>query len=157
MMRVRATPHEIALGAAIGVFAACTPFLGGQMILAGAIAYLMRVSVAAALLATFVGNPLSWPAIWSASYVAGAWLLGMDPVFAAEHLASHLTDGATLISASIAKPTPQSIDAVVVNLSLLLRPLVLGGILIGLLAAVGSYYPTRRAVRMFQTRRALTL
>lgn len=155
LLRVHATPHQIALGGALGVFAACTPFFGAQMLLAGGLAYMMRVSVAAALLGTFVGNPLSWPAIWSASYVAGAWMLGLDPAYAAEHLASNLSDSASLISASIRQPTPQVIDAAVVNLSLILRPLALGGMLIGLIAAALSYYPTRRAVRLFQTRRSL--
>ena len=79
MMRLHATPHEIALGCAAGVFAAFTPFLGFQMLLAGAIAFVLRVNVPAALLGTFAGNPLSWPAIWAASYVAGAWTLGYDP------------------------------------------------------------------------------
>ncbi len=125
------------------------------MVLAGAIAYLLRVSVAAALVGTFVGNPLSWPAIWSASYVAGAWLLGLDPVHAAESLPAHLSDGATLIGASIMTPSPQSIDAVFVNLSAVLRPLALGGALIGLLAGLCSYYPMRRAVRTFQQRRTI--
>lgn len=156
VLRVSATPHQVALGCAIGVFAACTPFFGAQMLLAGGLAYLLRVSVAAALLGTFVGNPLSWPAIWSASYVAGAWMLGLDPAYAAEHLAAHLSDSASLISASIRQPTPQVIDATVVNLSSILRPLALGGMLIGLIAAAVSYYPTRRAVRLFQTHRSLT-
>ena len=62
ILRVRATPHEVALGCAAGVFAACTPFLGFQMALAGALAFLLRVSIPAALLGTFIGNPLSWPA-----------------------------------------------------------------------------------------------
>ena len=35
LMRVRATPHEVALGCAAGIFAAFTPFLGFQMLLAG--------------------------------------------------------------------------------------------------------------------------
>jgi uncharacterized protein len=75
----------VALGCAVGVFAACNPFVGFQIVLAGALAYLLRVSIPGALIGTFVGNPLSWPAIWSASYISGAGLLGYDPVYAAEH------------------------------------------------------------------------
>ena len=149
MLRVRATPHEVALGCAVGVFVACTPFLGIQMLLAGAIALLLRVSVPAALLGTFVGNPLSWPAIWSASYLAGAWMLGHDPASAADHLAA----SATVLSTQLAGPNQPSLDVAMVNLSPILQPLVLGGLLIGLLAALASYYPTRRAVRLFQRRR----
>jgi uncharacterized protein (DUF2062 family) len=151
VLRVRATPHEVALGCAVGVFAACTPFLGFQTLLAGLLAFLFRVSIPAALLGTFVGNPLSWPAIWSASYVAGAWVLGLDPVYAAEHL----TEGANALGATLLAPTPEALDAVVVNLSPIIEPLIVGGLLVGLIAAVFSYYPTRRAVRVFQKRRRL--
>lgn len=149
MLRVRATPHEIALGCAAGVFAACTPFLGFQMALAVAIAVILRVSIPAALLGTFIGNPVSWPAIWSASYVAGAWVLGHD----AAHAASVITAGADALGRSIAAPTPQAIDAAWTTLAPLFEPLLVGGLVVGLILAAGSYYPTRRAVSLFQTRR----
>ena len=149
LLRVSATPHEVALGCAAGVFAACTPFFGFQMALAAALALLLRVSVPAALVATFVGNPLSWPAIWSASYIAGAWMLGHDPASAADHF----TESATAFSATLAAPGNPSLDVAMVNLSPIWQPLLLGGLAIGLLAALISYYPTRRAVRVFQKRR----
>lgn len=149
LLRVRATPHEVALGCAAGVFAACTPFLGLQMALAGALAFLLRVNIPAALLGTFVGNPLSWPVIWSASYISGAWVLGHDPAQAAEHLSG----SATALGATLMAPTPAALDTAVGNLTPILAPMLVGGLLIGLLAAAGSYYPTRRAVRVFQKRR----
>jgi uncharacterized protein (DUF2062 family) len=149
ILRVRATPHEVALGCAAGVFAACTPFLGFQMALAGALAFLLRVSIPAALIGTFVGNPLSWPAIWSASYIAGVWVLGHDSAYAAEHFAQ----SANALGASLMARTPEAIDAAVVNLSPMVEPMVVGGLLVGLIAAAFSYYPTRRAVRVFQKRR----
>jgi uncharacterized protein len=124
------------------------------MALACALAFLLRVSVPAALVATFVGNPLSWPAIWSASYIAGAWMLGHDPARAAGTLA----DSATQLTATLTAPGYPAFDqvslgAAVVNLSPIWQPMLAGGVLIGLLAAVVSYYPTRRAVRLFQKRR----
>lgn len=148
ILRLRATPHEVALGCAAGVFAACTPFLGFQMALAGAIAFLLRVSIPAALLGTFIGNPLSWPAIWSASYVAGVWVLGDDPADAAEHF----VQSANALSATLMAPS-RSLDSAVISLSPIIEPLVIGGLLVGLIAAVFSYYPTRQAVRVFQKRR----
>ena len=149
LLRLRATPHEVALGCAAGVFAACTPFFGFQMALAAALAFFLRVSVPAALVATFVGNPLSWPAIWSASYIAGAWMLGHDPAAAADHFA----ESATALQATLSAPGNPSLDVAMVNLSPIWQPLLLGGLAIGLLAAAISYYPTRRAVRVFQKRR----
>jgi hypothetical protein len=150
ILQVRATPHEVALGFAIGVFSACTPFLGVQTILAFALAFLLRVSMPAALLGTFIGNPLSWPAIWSGSYVAGALLLGRDPSYAADHFA----ETANALGATLMAPSPETLDTAVDNLSPILEPMVVGGLLLGLIAAVFSYYPTRRAVRVFQRHRS---
>ena len=106
------------------------------------------VSIPAALLGTFIGNPLSWPAIWSASYVAGVWVLGDDPADAAEHF----VQSANKLSATLMAPS-RSLDSAVVSLSPIIEPLVIGGLLVGLIAAVFSYYPTRQAVRVFQKRR----
>ncbi|HVJ77716.1 MAG TPA: DUF2062 domain-containing protein [Hyphomicrobium sp.] len=148
ILRLRATPHEVALGCAAGVFAACTPFLGFQMVLAGVLAFVLRVSIPAALLGTFVGNPLSWPAIWGASYFAGVWVQGHDPRYAAEHF----IQSANALTATLMAPS-RSIDTAVVSLSPILEPMIVGGLLVGLIAALFSYYPTRQAVRIFQKRR----
>jgi hypothetical protein len=105
----------------------------------------------AALLGTFVGNPLSWPAIWSASYVSGALLLGQDPAYAA----NHLSETADVLSATLMTPSPQTFAAALDNLSPIAEPMVVGGLLVGLIAAIFSYYPTRRAVRVFQRHRKI--
>ena len=149
MLRLRASPHEIALGAAAGVFAAFTPFLGFQMLLAAILALSFRVNVPAALLGTFAGNPLSWPAIWTASYVAGAWMLGNDPALSAEYVSK----SAEVLAAAASNPTPVASDAAASTLGPHVKSLVLGSLLVGLIAALISYYPTRRAVRRFQRRR----
>ncbi|MFT3730271.1 MAG: DUF2062 domain-containing protein [Hyphomicrobium sp.] len=151
VLRVRATPHAVAFGFAIGVFTACTPFLGVQTILAFALAFLFRVSMPAALLGTFVGNPLSWPAIWSASYVSGALLLGQDPTYATDHLG----ETANVLGATLSAPSPETLGAAVDNLSPIAEPMLVGGLLVGLIAAIFAYYPTRRAVRVFQRHRKL--
>lgn len=149
LMRVHATPHEVALGCAAGIFAAFTPFLGFQMLLAGVLAFTLRVSIPAALLGTFAGNPLSWPAIWGASYVAGAWILGSDPVALSP---DQLNASATVLSQALTEQTPGALDAAVSLFAPVVKPMIYGSLLIGLIAAAGSYYPTRRAVRVFQKR-----
>lgn len=76
MLRLKGSPHKIAIGCAAGVFASITPLIGIQMVMAGAIAILLRGSVAAAMLATFLGNPVSWPLIWGATYALGSAMIG---------------------------------------------------------------------------------
>jgi len=148
-IRLRATPHEVALGCALGVFAACTPFLGFQMALAGVLALMLRVNIPAAFLGTFIGNPLSWPAIWTVSYISGAWMLGNDPAAAADQIAM----GANVIGETLREPSPEKLDAAVVNLTPIAWQMLAGSTLIGLIAAATSYYPMRRAVRVFQKKR----
>lgn len=149
MLRTHATPHEIALGCAAGVFAAFTPFLGLQMALAIAVAYALRVNVAAAIAGTFVGNPLSWPAIWGVSYVTGSWILAQNAASASELF----EQGAHAVSETINAQSGAVIDTAVVNFKPIVHPLTVGGLLIGLIVAAASYYPTYQAVRMYQKRR----
>ena len=57
--RVSATPHAVALGFAAGAFSAITPFLGTHIVMAIAIAWIIGGSLVAAVLGTFLGNPLT--------------------------------------------------------------------------------------------------
>lgn len=76
VLRMKASPHKIAVGCAAGVFASITPLVGVQMVMAGAIALILRGSVPAAMLATFTGNPFSWPLIWGTTYALGHAMIG---------------------------------------------------------------------------------
>jgi uncharacterized protein (DUF2062 family) len=57
LRRLSGTPHAVALGFAIGVFTAVTPFLGTHIVMAVLLAWVIGGSMVAALLGTFVGNP----------------------------------------------------------------------------------------------------
>ena len=74
--RLSATPHAVALGFAAGVFISSTPFIGFHMILSAAVAWIIGGSMVAALLGTFVGNPLTYPLFWVGSYEVGSLMLG---------------------------------------------------------------------------------
>ena len=76
MLRLKASPHKIAVGCAAGVFASITPLVGIQMVMAGALALVLRGSITAAMLGTLFGNPLSWPLIWGATYALGHAMIG---------------------------------------------------------------------------------
>lgn len=55
------TPHEIALGVAIGIFVAFIPLFGTHTITAIALASLLRVNTLIVLLGTQISNPLTFP------------------------------------------------------------------------------------------------
>jgi len=123
LMRLNASPHKIAVGCAVGVFASITPLVGVQMVMAGALAFVLRGSLAAAMLATWVGNPLSWPVIWGVTYAVGRFMIGNPgPAEAA------------------ALPHPGS------GLWPILYPMLLGSIPVGLASAAVSYGLVARGV-----------
>lgn len=75
VLRLTATPHAIAAGIAAGVFASWTPFLGFHIAIAVVIACLCAGNLAAAVIGTGFGNPLTFPFIWAASYELGTFML----------------------------------------------------------------------------------
>jgi uncharacterized protein (DUF2062 family) len=74
--RLPDTPEKIARGIFAGVFTAFTPFFGFHFIVAGLLAKMMRGNIVAALLSTFVGNPLTYVPIGVISLKTGHFLLG---------------------------------------------------------------------------------
>lgn len=126
LFRLKASPHSIAVGCAAGVFASITPLIGFQMLMAGVIALLLRGSMAAAMLATFVGNPLTWPVFWALTYGAGLLLVG---------------------GPAVAAGLPQSADQVWP----VVYTMLIGSIPVGLAAAAASYALMFRAAEVWQS------
>lgn len=149
LKRLRATPHQIAIGCAAGVFASITPLFGFQMILAALLARLARGSIAAALIGTFAGNPLSWPIIWGSTYATGCLLLGIDAIYSGLDLGRQLTP----LWTALASGSPGLIGAAWDTLSPILRPMLAGSLPLGLATAGLSYYLSRRAVAAYQSGR----
>lgn len=74
--RLPDTPHKIAIGIACGVFVTFSPLFGLHFFLAALLAWVLRGNIVASLLATFVGNPITFPFIAATSYRTGLWLMG---------------------------------------------------------------------------------
>jgi uncharacterized protein len=75
-LRIRATPHALALGASIGVFAAFSPALGVHFLFALALAFLLGGNLVAAGLGTAAANPLTFPLMIAGDYEVGHLLVG---------------------------------------------------------------------------------
>ena len=73
LARLPASPNAIAAGFACGSMVSFTPLLGLHFILAIVFAYLIRGNLIAALIGTFVGNPITFPFIWGVIYKVGAF------------------------------------------------------------------------------------
>jgi len=135
LRRLRSTPHAIALGCALGVFASFTPFLGFHMIIAGALSWFSRASIVASALGTFAGNPITFPFIWVGAYEFGTWALGEVPRFEIIDLYSGVLQGS------------------VEQIWTLVMPMAMGGVTLGLVAATLTYFPVKKVVEVYQRRR----
>ncbi|MFL2659896.1 MAG: DUF2062 domain-containing protein [Alphaproteobacteria bacterium] len=76
--RMNSSPYKIACGFACGAGISFTPFLGLHFILSGIMAYLLRGSIIASAIGTFIGNPLTFPFIWALVYSTGSLMVGVD-------------------------------------------------------------------------------
>jgi len=78
LRRLPDSPERIARGIFAGVFVSFTPLFGFHFIAAATIAWLYRGNILASLLATFAGNPITFPLMATASLETGYWLLGSE-------------------------------------------------------------------------------
>lgn len=133
--RLSGTPHTIAIGIAAGTFMSFTPFLGFHIVGAMLIAWVFRGNLVAAATGTIVGNPISYPPIWLATYDLGNWMLRVEP-----HREVDLVR--TLMSS-------KAFDVILP----VLTPMTVGAVPLGLLAAIIAYFFVKSTVAAYQLRR----
>ncbi len=162
MHRVRRLPdpaHKISRGIAAGVFACFTPFFGLHFVIAAAIAYALRGNIMAALLATFFGNPLTFPIIAAVSMELGLWMMGQPPI-PLYQIAGAFSDAAVELWRNFMAlfsdmPTRWG------NLSgfywQFFLPYLIGGIIPGIITAVAAYFLTEPVLHAYQKARLARL
>ena len=142
VLRIEASPHAIAAGVAAGAFASCTPLVGFHFLLSFALAWVIGGSLIAAAFGTAVGNPLTFPLIWVSSFQLGELILGESP--AAVH-PGDLELSFSLLTDSFSTLWPT------------LKPMIVGGLVMGCAIGGGFYLLVRSTVIMSQTLRATRL
>jgi hypothetical protein len=147
MARMQVSPHKLAIGFAAGAFVSFTPFIGLHFILAAIVALFVRGNIIASAIGTVVGNPITFPFIWIASYNIGAHLLDRET---REEINIALEGGTSLIvdgPIAFAQALWHSVEPVIL-------PMTLGGLLLGLVCAAGCYTVVRFTIeRMKQQQR----
>ncbi|MBI2413421.1 MAG: DUF2062 domain-containing protein [Deltaproteobacteria bacterium] len=78
ILRIDDPPERIARGAAIGVLMGVLPTFGVGGFLAVGLAFLLKANKAAAVLGSFIVNPLTSPFFWTLSAVVGSFIMGED-------------------------------------------------------------------------------
>lgn len=76
--RLPGTPYSIAAGFAAGAAVSFTPFLGLHFILGAFLALAIGGNLIASAIGTAIGNPWTFPFIWSLIYSIGSALVGTD-------------------------------------------------------------------------------
>ncbi len=151
LIRLRGSPQAIAGGFSLGLFIAFTPTIGIQIFLAFFLATALNVNRPAAVLAVWLTNPVTIPAIFSLNYLLGSliWEGPSVPVASRRlfELASQLTTfDLWAITDQLSAVAELGMDIIV--------PLILGSIIAGALSATLSYVVLFRLLTFLFARRA---
>jgi len=152
-------PPRIARGIMAGVFVVFTPFYGLHFFLAAGLALLFRGNVVAALLGTFIGDPLTYVPIGVICLQTGYAILGR-PTLAEDELNRSL--GGKFVDAGedlwmnlLAVFTDSRADwsHLLVFYEEVFFPYLVGGLVPGLLVAGAAYYISLPVITAYQNRR----
>ncbi len=141
VVRLPDTPQRIAAGIACGAAVSFTPFIGFHILLAIALAFLLRANVVAAVIGTVIGNPWTFPFIWVLIYELGATLMGLEITGAF----SDLIDSSKLLS--------NPLDA----LAPVFVPMIVGSIPVAIAVWFGTYWPLNTLINKGQEERSVRI
>jgi len=125
IFHLKGDPHDLALGMAFGVFSSMLPIIPFHTAFSLSMALLFKCSKITAALGVWVSNPLNFWAIYLLNYKIGAIILGVS--FDIESIHQY-GEGLALFKALLHSG------------STFVATLLLGGLVMGILAAVPSYF-----------------
>lgn len=156
LRRLPDPPHRIGRGVAAGIFVSFTPLFGVHFLAAIGIAWLIGGNIFAALLATFIGNPLTTPLIAVLSVSLGRWILGVEGDLGPQAIVSEIAratgEVGSNVLALVGGRAAEWGDLRSFAADIFL-PYLVGGIVPGLVAAAIGHYLTLPVVRAYQKRR----
>ncbi len=157
MRRLPDTPHKIARGVFAGVLTVFTPFFGLHFLIAALLARVMRGNIVAALLATFVGNPLTYVPIGMISMKTGHLLLGtrFDPNAHHSIVGKFFAAAEDLRTNALALFTDADANWVALGQFWheVFLPYLIGGLVPGVILGLVGYYLTLPLILAYQKRR----
>lgn len=126
---IKETPHRISVAFALGVFVGMSPFLGVHTLLGIAFSWIFRLNKIVTLIGVYVTNPWTIIPIYTFGTWVGAKLLGINEILPEIDWA-HIT-----------------FMGFINTFSHLVKPFVVGTIVIGTIAALFSYILIFNAVK----------
>lgn len=138
MLRLKGSPHEIAMGIAVGIFIGFMPIIPFQTAAALVLALIFRASKLAAAAATWISNPFNLPLFYSMLYFVGKKIF---PFAAAPF--PHGEDFSMLVLAEAGWN--------------LLAVMFLGGLVLGIPSSIACYYLSRKFVSEYKKRKEIRI
>ncbi|MCA8878999.1 MAG: DUF2062 domain-containing protein [Rhodobacteraceae bacterium] len=150
-------PSRIARGLAAGIFVSFSPFFGFHFILAGLVAWMIRGNIVAGLLATLIGNPVTFPFVAAMSLGVGDFLFGMESSVPLPRVLKAFSAAAGQITGNLVSMMTGGTahwDRLSLFFEGVFLPYLVGGTISGLAAAAATFYLTRPVIEAYQRRRA---
>lgn len=160
LRRLPDPPHRIARGIACGIFVSFSPLFGFHFIYAVLCALLIRGNVVASILATFFGNPVTFPFLAAISLAMGEWILATQTGVPLGQLFGAFSQATSQLWQNLASPITGEAaewDRLVVFYRGVFLPYMVGSVLPGLVAGVAAYYLSYPVISAYQKRRARSL
>jgi len=144
-----ATPHEIALGLAAGIFVGWLPIMGIQMAVVLILVWPFRANRFAAASGVWITNPLTFIPMYAFTYWVGAFFWRIEKVLSYDDFKAAF-EGRDTLSGFFALLTEGKdflLDIFICTW--------IGGAIVGIVTAIPAYYVTKRAVERYRARRAV--
>lgn len=157
LRRLPDPPHKISRGIAAGVISTFSPFFGFHFLTAFIFGWILRGNILAAMLTTFVGNPLTFPFIVTMNLRLGSWILGDAPAHSKHYGVIDAFIGAIgdlwhnfLAAFTSARADWQNLAVFYHEVFL---PYLVGGLINGVLLSIVAYYTMLPILVAYQNRR----
>lgn len=149
VLSLHGSPEQIALGTAIGIFVAFTPTIGFQIIIAAFLATLLNANRTAAIIAVWITNPFTLAPIYAFTYLVGIqfWPGPEQPVGEVYNILKGLVVRLMRFEAWALLDQFRTLLRLGKDM---LVPMTIGGCVVGFIAGVITYYPTRWFARRAQ-------
>lgn len=158
--RLPDTPHRVARGIFAGTLISILPLPGLQFVFSALLAWAMRGNLLAALLCTFLSNPVTTPFIAVGSIGLGQWMLGQETVLSGWQIGRAFADAGRDLWHNVKSPFTEATahwDGLLRFWDTIYLPYLVGATLIGLVVALIAYYLTIPLVEAYQRARARRL
>lgn len=133
-----------------------TPFVGLHILLGCLLALIVRGNFLAVVVGTLTGNPWTFPFIWLAGYELGKLMLGPD-VAGLQPMPGRLQELDIHVGEAARQVTERGSIAMLQRLaqdmSAVAKPILVGGIPLGIVAGLVTYFPLVRAIAAYQEAR----